>query len=165
MPHRISPSRVSHTMPFAVTDRDDFIRHIDEISPADTPIALSEEEVDGEPRVRLWAETGQWPEDLDLADVISPFLPEGEIAVVVDNQIHNGAKSEVNLVAIDNKGESMHADFDTLVADFEDGARTLGLGGGFRTVPLEELLTVEDEVSVEVEDEDELPPIVEEDDE
>lgn len=164
MPHSHGPSRASHTLPFPVIDQDDFIRQVDALPSGPDTIALSQETVDGRPMVRLWAESGRWPENVELADLISANLPESEIAVVVDTQIEDGAHSEISLVAIDNTGETMHSSFDDVVTDFQDSARMLGMGGGFRRPEI--VLDEVDVLSVEDDESDGAPEpeLVDEDD-
>jgi len=165
MPHSRGPLRASHTLPFPVEDLDEFIRQVDSLPTGVDNISMSEETVEGRQMVRLYAESGNWPDEVDLPDLISSHLPQNEIAVVVSTNIDDAAHSDVSLVAIDNSGETMHSSFEDMVTDFQDSARTLGMGGGFRQPVLVEEVDV---LSVEDEDDDgapepELP--VEDDDE
>lgn len=97
----IAPQKVSHTLPFEVNDRDEFLRQIDDIP----SLAVSEEEVDGKNMVRLWAEEGSWPEDLDVPEMVSSNLPKGEVAVFISTSIDSNVDSSQELYAVNSDGE------------------------------------------------------------
>ncbi len=105
MPNRIPPSKISHTLPFRVRDLESIMVEVDNLD----DISLSEEIIEGETQVRLWAETGHWPEGLALEDLIAPHLPVDEVAVVVDTSIKSAACVDFSLMAIDSDGETTHS--------------------------------------------------------
>lgn len=94
---------ISHSEPFRVTDREEFMRLVDE----DPDLAISEEEVDGQMLVRLWAETGHWPETGALVDLISPNLEEGEVAILQTTTIQGRDRSSFEVIGINSQGDSV----------------------------------------------------------
>jgi hypothetical protein len=70
-------------------------------------IALSEEIVDGENKVRLWAETGRFPATLDVAELIAGNLSDDEIAIIVDADVRSAADVDFELTAVNAAGNTL----------------------------------------------------------
>lgn len=117
----LSEHAAAYTSPFRVTDHDDFIRQIDDID----DISLAEEVIEGNIFVRLFAESGVWPGTGNLAGIISSNLPEGEVAVLIENTIESPLKSDVRLTAITHTGATLETDLDDMVTNLQDSARVL----------------------------------------
>ena len=92
---------IAHSLPFNVTDREEFLRIMDEVP----DMAVSEEEVDDQVMVRLWAESGSWPAAETIAEMISPHLPEGEVAILQHTTVRGFNQSAMNMTAINSEGD------------------------------------------------------------
>ncbi len=119
MPNRIAPLKVSHTAPFRARDLEGLMAEIDTLD----DIALSEEVLEGETQVRLWAERGVWPEGISMDNLIARHLPVDEVAVLVNTHVHSAASVSVELIAIDSDGETTHSSLEDAIDGLRISAR------------------------------------------
>jgi hypothetical protein len=123
MPNRIAPVKVSHTAPFRTRDLEGLMAEVDTMD----DISLSEEVIEGETQVRLWAERGVWPEGVSLDNLIARHLPVDEVAVIINTHVRSAASTELELIAVDSDGETTHSNLDDVINDMRDTARSFNM--------------------------------------